>query len=311
MDRSLVDDERSGQNLALWSVLASAVLAIAKIIIGLAAHSSAVVSDGFEAAADVLSSSIVFVGLWLASRPPDHNHPYGHGRYETLSGLAVGTILVFTGIGICWRSFLTMSRPELVSSFAVYPLFAAIAVKCFFAIRKQRLAKRLRSASLTADAWHDITDLFSTFVALTAVLVSLANPVRFHTADHAGSMLIALIVVFVGIRSVRQTVEQLTDTMPGEETMKQIRLAASAVAGAIGVEKCFARRTGFKYHVDLHLEVDPNLTVRESHDIAAQVKRNIKARLNWVADVLIHVEPAPEKSVPYRPTSTRRAPFLR
>ena len=139
-----------------------------------------------------------------------------------------------------------------------------------------------------------MTDLLSTMVALIAVSISLWNPARFHRADHAGSIIIGLIVVFVGFRLVRQTVDQLTDTMPDELSMKQIRAAASSVPGALGIEKCFARRTGFKYHVDLHLEVDPDLTVRESHEIAAQVKTQIKKRLDWVADVLVHVEPAPE-----------------
>jgi cation diffusion facilitator family transporter len=292
MDGNPVDLERAGRNLALWSVLASAALALLKIIFGLAANSTAVVSDGVEATADVFSSGIVFIGLWLASRPPDENHPYGHGRYETLASLCVGILLVVTGIGICWHSFVTMGKPEQVRLFAIYPLLASIATKITFAILKWKSAKRLSSASLAADAWHDITDLFSTTVALTAVLLSVIGPPRFGKADAAGGMIIALIVVFVGVRLIRYAVAQLTDTMPDDESMRQIRIVALSVPGAIGIEKCFARRTGFKYHVDLHLEVDPDLTVRESHDIAVQVKIEIKRRLDWVADVLVHVEPA-------------------
>jgi cation diffusion facilitator family transporter len=294
MDQTPVDLQRTGRALVLWSVLASALLALVKIVVGIAAHSTAVVSDGFEAAADVLSSGFVFVRLWLASRPPDENHPYGHGRYEMLASLAVGNILLFTGLGICLHSFLTLSRPERVSFFAIYPLLAAIAVKVLFAVLKWRSAKRLSSSSLAADAWHDFTDFFSTSVALTAVVISLAAPSRFHKADHIGSMIIALIVVFVGVRLVRQTALQLTDAMPDGRSMIQVRAAALRVPGALGIEKCFARRTGFKYHVDLHLEVDPDLTVRQSHEIAAQVKTEVKARVDWVADVLVHVEPAPE-----------------
>jgi divalent metal cation (Fe/Co/Zn/Cd) transporter len=264
MDRNPVDLERAGRNLALWSVVASAALALLKIVFGLAAHSTAVVSDGIEATADVFSSGIVFVGLWLASRPPDENHPYGHGRYETLASLCVGMLLVITGVGICWRTFATV---------------------------KWRLAKRLSSASLAADAWHDVTDLFSTTVALTAVLLSVFAP-AFKNADAAGGMVIAVIVIFVGGRLIRYAVTQLTDTMPDDQSMRQIRTVALNVPGAVGIEKCFARRTGFKYHVDLHLEVDPELTVRESHEIAVQVKIEIKRKLDWVADVLVHVEPA-------------------
>jgi cation diffusion facilitator family transporter len=292
MDRNPVDLERAGRNLALWSVVAGAVLALLKIVFGLAAGSTAVVSDGVEASADVFSSGIVFIGLWLASRPPDQNHPYGHGRYETLASLCVGIILVFTGIGICWRSFLGMSHAEHVRIFAVYPLLAAVVTKISLAMLKWKFAKQLSSASLSADAWHDVTDLFSTTVALTAVLLNIAGPPGFEKADAAGGMIIALIVIFVGARLIRYAVAQLTDTMPDDASMAQIRAVAVSVPGALGIEKCFARRTGFKYHVDLHLEVDPDLTVRESHDIAVKVKVEIKRRLDWVADVLVHVEPA-------------------
>jgi cation diffusion facilitator family transporter len=294
MDRNPVDLERAGRNLALWSVVASAALALLKVVFGLAAHSTAVVSDGVEASADVFSSGIVFIGLWLASRPPDENHPYGHGRYETLASLCVGLLLVLTGIGICWHSFLRLGNPEQVRLFAIYPLLISIATKVGFATVKWKLAKRLSSASLAADAWHDVTDLFSTAVALTAVLLSVFGTPALQNGDAAGGMVIALIVIFVGVRLIRYAVAQLTDTMPDNESMRQIRMVALSVPGAVGIEKCFARRTGFKYHVDLHLEVDPDLTVRESHEIAVQVKIEIKRKLDWVADVLVHVEPAHE-----------------
>ncbi|MFZ0590415.1 MAG: cation diffusion facilitator family transporter [Bryobacteraceae bacterium] len=296
MDRTAVDLERAGQRLALWSVLAGAGLALVKLFVGVAANSTAVVSDGFEGSADVLSSGIVFIGLWLASRPPDDNHPYGHGRYETLASLAVGGILVITGLGIGWRSFAAMSVPENIKLFAIYPLLAGILIKSTLAVLKWRSARRLSSDSLAADAWHDVTDLFSTTVALAAVALTVSDPHRFYKADHAGSIIIGLIVVFVGVRLLRHTIDQLTDTMPDERSMKQIRAVALSVPGSRSVEKCFARRTGFKYHVDLHLEVDPDLTVRESHDIATEVREQVKQRLDWVADVLVHVEPAQDFS---------------
>jgi cation diffusion facilitator family transporter len=305
MDRTPVDLERAGQRLALWSVFAGAGLALLKVFVGLAADSTAVVSDGFEGAADVLSAGVVFVGLWLASRPPDENHPYGHGRYETLASLAVGGILVVTGLAICWRSFTTLSEPENVRLFGIYPLLAGLIIKSTLAVLKWRFARRLGSNSLAADAWHDVTDLFSTTVALAAVGLSVSNPLRFQKADHIGSMVIGLIVVFVGIRLVRHTIDQLTDTMPDDNSMNQIRAAAMSVPGSRGIEKCFARRTGFKYHVDLHLEVDPDLTVRESHDIAAQVKAQVKQRLDWVADVLVHVEPAHDSGRDFESTRKR------
>jgi len=285
--------ERTGRTLAFISVMAGIALAAAKIIVGLAAQSTAVVSDGFETTADVLTSGIVFMGLWVASRPPDDNHPYGHGRYETLAGLAVGVILLVTGAGICWHSFISISEPGKIATFALYPLFAAVIVKVTLATLKLRFGRLISSTALIADAWHDVTDLLSTTVALVAVGLSLWKPEEFHKADHLGGIVIGFIVIFVGLRLMINTADQLTDTMPDEGRLAQVRSVALDVPGAAGIEKCFARRTGFQYHVDLHLEVNPDMTVRQSHEIAGQVKEKIKQELDWVADVLVHVEPSP------------------
>jgi divalent metal cation (Fe/Co/Zn/Cd) transporter len=122
-------------------------------------------------------------------------------------------------------------------------------------------------------------------------LSALSNPSRFADADRYGGFVVGLIVVLVGVRVARNTALQLMDTMPDERHMDQIRAAASTVAGVLGIEKCFARKTGLHYHVDLHLEVDPEMTVRQSHEIAHQVRECILNALDWVADVLVHVEP--------------------
>lgn len=285
------NEERIGRRIALVSVSVGVVLAVVKIWVGLSAGSASVVSDGLEAAGDVLSSGIVYAGLWLASKPPDYEHPYGHGRYETLAGLAVGAILFLGGAAIFWHGFRHLHQPAEVQRYALYPLAAAVILKIGLAVSKFRAAKRIASTALEADGWHDITDLLSTTVAIVAVGFTLADPLRFGTADHVGGMLIGVIIFFMSVQVVRRTVMQLLDTMPESGKMRQIREVALSVPGALGIEKCFARRTGLKYHVDLHLEVDPDLTVRESHEIATEVKHSVKQRLRWVADVLVHVEP--------------------
>lgn len=285
-------EEVVGRRIALLSMSAGALLAMAKIWIGLNAGSTSVVSDGLEAVGDILSSGIVYAGLWLASKPPDYEHPYGHGRYETLAGLAIGALLLLTGAAIFWHGLTTLSQRTAVESFALYPLVAAVFIKFALAGTKFRIGKRISSASLEADGWHDITDLLSTAVALAAVLLTLRWPDRFGSADHAGAMLIGLLVFLLSIRVVRRTVGQLLDTMPEPRRLVEIRSAALSVPGALGIEKCLARRTGLKYHVDLHLEVDPEMTVRGSHEIATQVRIRIREGLPWVADVLVHVEPS-------------------
>jgi cation diffusion facilitator family transporter len=136
-------------------------------------------------------------------------------------------------------------------------------------------------------------DTVSATAALIGVGLALSDPVRFLDADRYGAFVVGLIVIAAGLRVSHDTALQLMDTMPDERLMTQIRAAAATVAGVKGVEKCFARKTGLRYHVDLHLEVDPEMTVRQSHDIAHQARLSILKQLDWVADVLVHVEPAP------------------
>ena len=293
-------EELVGRRIALVSVSVGIALSLAKILVGLHAGSAAVVSDGLEAAGDVLSSVIVYAGLWIASKPPDEDHPYGHGRYETLAGLAVGAMLLLTGAAILWHGISIARDSEPVAAYALYPLIASVFIKIVLAALKLRVGKTIQSTSLQADAWHDITDLISTAVALTAVVLSLANPARFALSDRIGAIIIGLIIISLAVRLVRNTVDQLVDTMPAAGKLAEIREVAMSVPGTLGIEKCFARRTGLKYHVDLHLEVDPNMTVRESHEIATRVRFSIKENLHWIADVLVHVEPSPLVSRPPR-----------
>jgi len=283
--------ERLARRVAIASILISAILATAKISIGLAAGSVALVSDGFESATDFFTSGLVLVGLWIASKPPDKEHPYGHGRFEILIGLAIGVVLVVTGTAISLRALearYVHHRPEL---YAIWPLIGSIAVKAALGTAKLRMGRRSGSAGLSADAKNDAVDVLSGSVALAAVLLSIRWPIEMAAADHYGGFAIGLIVIFMGFRVARETVLHLMDTMPDERQMSQIREAGIRVEGVRGIEKCFARKTGLRYHVDLHLEVDPDLTVRASHEIARAVKNRIKADLDWVEDVLVHVEP--------------------
>lgn len=278
--------------VALVSMLISAGLAVAKIIVGMRGNSTAVVSDGFESATDVLSSGMVFLGLWLASRPADDNHPYGHGRVETLSALGVGIMLSATGGAICFhalqKAYDPVHRPEI---YTLWPLLASLLLKATLWLTKRYYARRIRSEALMADSWNDAVDNLSAVTALGALGLTLSNPERFMAADHVGGFAIGLIVIGLGLNVVRENIMQLMDTMPDDGRMQEIRDAALRVPGALGIEKCFARKTGLTYHVDLHLEVDPEMSVRESHDIASAVRDRVKEDLDWVADVLVHVEP--------------------
>jgi cation diffusion facilitator family transporter len=283
-----------GQRVAATGMLVSGALAVIKIAAGMSGHSTAVVADGLESAADVIASGFVLFGLTLAAKPADENHPYGHGRVETLTGFLIGLVLLVGGALISWSSIRRVGLPlEPLQAFVVWPLVISVAAKTGLATLKFHYGRKLQSDALTADAWNDATDTISALAALAAVGLTLTDSVRFAEADRYGGFAVGLIVISAGIRVARETAMQLLDTMPDPHLIAQIREAAFAVPGVRGVEKCFARKTGFKYHVDLHLEVDPEMTVRQSHQLAHGVQLNILARLDWVADVLVHVEPAP------------------
>ncbi len=289
--------EATARRIPALSLAVSAFLAVVKISVGLSAGSTAVVSDGVESATDCLTSGLVLAGLWMAAKPSDQDHPYGHGRFEILAGLTIGVVLAVVGTGICLESLQQRNLVHPLAPYAVWPLLLSIGIKGFFASAKFRAARRTGSSSLKADAWHDLLDLSSGLVALAGLSVALLHR-EYVAADHWAGFGVGLIVIFFGMRVARETALQLTDTMPDAQQMSAIRAAAVRVPGARSVEKCFARKTGLRYHVDLHLEVDPDLTVRESHAIATAVRGAVKTDVPWVEDVLVHVEPYGELGDP-------------
>lgn len=253
--------------------------------------STSVTAAGFEFLGDVLASLAVLLGMSVASRPPDAEHPYGHGRIETLAGLAVGLILVLGGVAIGVRSLDQVGEahpPPPV--WAAWPLVAAIVIWASMASVKFRAGRRIGSTALQGDAWSNAVDVLSASAALVALGLATLDPDRFLAADHYGGFVMGIVVVITGFRVARDASLHLMDTIPDDGRIAAVRTAARGVQG---VEKCLARPSGLQYHVDLHIEVDPELTVRESHTIAAAVRSRLRSDLDWVADVLVHVEPAP------------------
>jgi cation diffusion facilitator family transporter len=293
--------------VAVLGIAGSGMLAVVKITVGLMANSTSVVADGIESAGDVVASLVVLIGLLVAARPADENHPYGHGRFDILTALAVGILLVITGAAICMRSFDRIDGVHAPPAFyAIWPLIGSIAVKGLLSGVKLRYGRRLRSSALVADAYNDLVDILSAMAALVAVALTLYDPSRFLPADHYGGIAVGLIVIYTGLRVIHVTTMQLMDTMPDANRVRQIRQVALGVPGVLGVEKCFARKTGFQYHVDLHLEVDPGMTVRASHEVATSARIRIKEDLDWVADVLVHVEPHESAGSPSAPSAALR-----
>lgn len=287
------DGLRLGRRVAGASIAASCVLAVSNVWIGYAAASTSVVAAGFEFAGDVIASAFVLAGMSLAAKPADANHPYGHGRIEILAGSSVGLILAAGGVGICLRSL--QGIPQMHPPPAVYSmwsLLAAIVIRTGMSILKFRVGRAIGSGSLIADAWNDAVDILSAAAALCALALTVYDPARFLAADHYGGFAVGLFVIYTGLRVLRETSLDLIDTMPRTGLIERIGAAALQISGVQGIEKCYARKTGLQYHVDLHVEVDPGITVAESHEIAKNVRVHIRKTMPEIADVLIHIEPS-------------------
>jgi len=284
---------RTARRVARAGIAVSVLLAASNIFVGFWANSTSVLAMGFEFAGDVLASSIVVIGMGVAARPADDDHPYGHGRFETLSAFMVGVILAAGGVMISYQSLRAIGAShEAPGIGAVVSLVVAIILRGIMSSLKFRVGRRIRSSALVADAWNDAVDILSATAALTAVGLAMYDPSRFLAADHYGGFVVGIVVVITGLRVVRGASTELVDTMPPAELTAEVIAVAKSVPGVQGIDKIFARKTGLQYHIDLHIEVDPLMTVAASHAVGGHVRATLKRDLPWVADVLVHVEPS-------------------
>jgi cation diffusion facilitator family transporter len=284
---------RTAQRITLAGIVVSVLLASVHIAVGLAVGSTSVTAAGFEFAGDVLASAIVLAGMRVASRPADEEHPYGHGRVETLTAFVVGGVLTIAGAAICYESLQNVYEIHAPpGKLAALPLAGAIVLRGVMSAIKFRVGRRIRSSALIADGWNDAVDLLSATAALIAVSLATYDAARFLSADHYGGFIVGVVVVVMGVRVAREAALELVDSMPDPELTEQLARVAREVPGVLGVEKLLARKTGLQYHVDLHIEVDPALTIADSHAIGGHVRSSLRRQLPWVADVLVHIEPA-------------------
>lgn len=282
----------AGRRVAAVSVLVNAGLAVINLVVGSRGGSLTVVASGIEFAADVVASLAVLFGFWYASRPADHDHPYGHGRAETLTGLLIGVALFVIGGSIAvhaLRDVHAVHPPP--ATYTLWPLALALGVKTALMVSKVRVSRRTGSQALLADAWNDSVDVLSSLAAIVALGLTLYDPATFRAADHVGGMLVGVFVIMAGLGVVRSTSSDLIDRMPPESLLAEVRAVACRVDGVRGVEKLFGRKTGLQYHVDLHLEVDGWISVDAGHEIATRVRERVRLEVEAISDVLVHVEP--------------------
>jgi cation diffusion facilitator family transporter len=278
--------------VTLIGMLANTVLAATKVVAGVFGHSHALVADGVESMADLLSSAIVWRGLTVASTPADEDHPYGHGKAEPLAAAMVSTMLLLAATWIAFTSAREIAQPhETPAPFTLAVLVVVVIVKESLFRFVRRAAIAAGSSAVQTDAWHHRSDAITSLAAGIGISVALLGGKGYEQADDWAAIIAALVIAWNGWRLLRPALNELMDKSPGTEFIQQIRQIAETIPGADRVEKCLVRKMGYHFYVDMHLEVNPEMTVQQSHEIAHEVKDRIREQIPSVRDVLVHIEP--------------------
>ncbi len=264
-----------------------------KFAAGVLGRSHALIADAVESTADILSSIIVWRGLIVAAEPADREHPYGHGKAEPLAAAAVALMLLLAAAGIILKSAHELLGPhDTPRAFTLGVLIAVVAVKELLFRFVSREADSVESIVVYTDAWHHRSDAMTSLAAAIGITFTLVGGRDFAFADDAAAIAAGLIIAWNGVRLLRPALNELMDAAPNAAVVGQIRLAAGKVPGVNAVEKCIVRKAGFQYFVDMHVEVDGGLTVRQAHHIAHLVKNKVRETVPTVHDVLVHIEPS-------------------
>jgi cation diffusion facilitator family transporter len=284
--------ESSAIKTTWLSMIGNALLAAIKWTAGYFGNSYALIADAIESTTDIFSSLIVLLGLKYSSRPPDKNHPYGHGRAETLVTFLVVGFLITSATIIIYESARNITRPhDLPKPYTLVVLGLIIAWKEIsyrFVIKK---SKETNSSSLKADAWHHRSDAITSLAAFVGISIALFLGKGYESADDWAAIAASLFIYYNSWLIFRPALGEIMDEHLYEDLVEEIRKVALTVEGVRGTEKCFIRKAGMKYHVDLHALVDAEISVREGHEIAHHLKDKLNAEIPDLGNVLIHIEP--------------------
>ncbi|MEW6159709.1 MAG: cation diffusion facilitator family transporter [Verrucomicrobiota bacterium] len=285
-----------GLRTTFVGMLVNGVLASGKFVAGWVGHSHALVADAVESFADLFSSVIVWRGLVVAAQPADKEHPYGHGKAEPIAAAFVAALLLLASVWIAIHAVREIITPHLPPApFTLVVLILVVIIKeiLFRFVRQE--AVLLESTAMHSDAWHHRSDAITSLAAGLGISVALIGGPEYAYADDVAAVFAAGIIAFNGWRLLRPALDELMDTAPSPETLEEVRRIAGTISGVEAVEKCMIRKMGYYYFVDMHLEVDPKMSVQRAHDIAHEVKDKIRQEISRVRDVLVHIEPAPDR----------------
>jgi len=280
------------QRAALLGVVVALCLGAAKLVGGLAGHSVALVSDAVHSLGDALAAASVWGALLWAQRPADCEHPYGHMRAEAVAGSNVALLLVLSGLWVGWETLSTLD--EFTPAPETYTLaIAGVSVVANEALYRysRHVARKTGSRAVLAASWDQRLDALGSLAVLVGL--ALARWGGWHSADHFAALAVAILILWAGGSLFWGSLHELMDRQADAEFVEMIRGEAQAVPGVKGVEKLLVRKAGLEYLVDIHIEVDPAITVRQGHAIGHAVKDRLVERVLTVKDVLVHIEPSP------------------
>src|ERR1700757_524366 len=274
------------------SIIGNIGLAIIKGLTGYFGNSYALIADAIESTSDIFSPLLVLFGIKYASRPADKNHPYGHGRAEPLITFMVVGFLIASAILIAYQSIKNIQTPHnLPKPYTLIVLGIIIIIKETFYRIVSKKSNETNSSSLKADAWHHRADAIPSLTAFIGISIALIFGKGYETADDWAALIAAVIILYNAYHIFRPALGEIMDEQLYDDLILDIRRVSKTVTGVIDTEKCLVRKTGMTFHVDLHILVESNISVKQGHDIAHKLKEHLMKELPQVADVLIHVEP--------------------
>jgi len=284
----------AGAKLVLRGMLLNAILALLKFAGGILGHTYAMIADGTESLLDVLSSFLVWTGFRVAALPPDKDHPFGHGRAEPLSALAVVLFIFITASVVAWHAVHYILTPHIGPHWFTLPLLAGmILAKIWFARVTQVAGEKSRSTALGIEAWHHASDAITSAAAFVGIAIAVIGGKGWESADDWAALFACIVIIFNGIGMLKKALAEMMDQAVDPSFEAAVREIAINVTGVEALDKCRVRKSGLIHIVDIQIRVDGSLTVREGHTISHDVKDALIGASLGVTDVSVHVEPMP------------------
>lgn len=276
----------------LVGVAVNASLAVLKILAGVVGHSYALIADGIESTADIITSLVVWAGIRVASAPASERFPYGLGKAESLAGVVAAIALLIAAATIAVQSIGEIRTPHDSPHWSTLAVLAAVVVtKEGLATWVGRLARKSKSTALQGDAWHHRSDALTSAAAFIGITIGLIGGPGYEAADDWAALAACLVITYSGLRLLTIAAHEVLDAAPPSAFEQEVRHVAFGVDGVRDLEKCRIRKSGTSYFVEIHVEVDPETTVRAAHRIAGCVRAALRQSSLKIADAIVHIEP--------------------